>query len=155
MASKLEPFSGEEVIAAGADRIHALLADPQALSKCIPGIVSSERVDDSTLRAVVQPGLSFLKANLHITLAVVEKKAPTDALLRIDTKGIGLTMQVESRIRIEPIDGASAKVAWQAEVVKMTGLVSAVPSALIRASAGKVIKDGWDAVRAQLAAAPA
>lgn len=155
MASKLDPFSGEESIPASADRLHALLTDPQGLARCIPGLATSEIVDPSTLRAVVRPGLSFLKANLNITLTVVEKTAPTHALLRIDTKSIGLTMQVEARIRIEPIDASNSKVAWQAEVVKMTGLVSAVPSALIRASAGKVIKEGWDAVREQLAAAPA
>ncbi|MBX3356154.1 MAG: SRPBCC family protein [Phycisphaeraceae bacterium] len=155
MASRLEPFSGEEDLPHSPDRIFALLTDPSAFAKIIPGVVSSERVDEKTLKAVVRPGFSFLKTNLTITLVVAERTPPGDALLRVDTKGIGLTMQVESRIHVEPApNGSGSRVRWQAEVVKMSGLVTAVGSTLIRASANKVIRDGWDGVRAHLAAAP-
>lgn len=151
MASKLEPFSGEETLSAAPDRIYALLTNLEQLAQCIPDVVSSTRVDDRTLRVVVRPGFSFLKTNLTVTLTVAEATPHSDVVLRMDTKGIGLSMQVESKIRIDPgANGAGSVVKWQAEVVKMTGLVSAVGSTLIRASANKVIRDGWDAVRTKL-----
>lgn len=156
MAGPIEPFSGEESLAAPPARVFAALTDLDVLAQTLPGLVSSERVDDRTLRAVVRPGFSFLRANLRLTVTIIETTPPAAAALRIAAQSIGLSMQVESRVRIEAIrgpDGAEAsKVHWEARVGELSGLVTAVGPTLIRAAADKVIRDGWDAVRKRVEA---
>ncbi len=153
MATSLEPFSGEETLAATPERVYAALTDLDSLAKSMPGLVSSERLDDRTLRAVVRPGFSFIRANLKLNVSLTDSKPPTDAALRIMAQSIGVSMQVDSRVKIEGHDGGSTtKVLWEARVGELSGLVAAVGPSLIRAAADKVIRDGWEAIRKQVEA---
>ena len=56
MPSSLEPFSGTETFSATPERVFAVLTNLDALASAMPGLVSSEKVDQLTLKAVVKPG---------------------------------------------------------------------------------------------------
>src|SRR5688500_3780765 len=95
-------FGGEELFAAPQQTVYAMLVDLDALAAGIPDVVSAERVDDHSLRAVVRPGFSFLRGTMKLKIELSELEPPTSALMRIDSQGIGVSMVVESRMRLEP-----------------------------------------------------
>ena len=153
MTALLDPFSGEENLAATPERVFAALTDLDLLAQSIPGLVSSERIDDRTLRAVVRPGFSFLRANLRLYVSLTESTPATAASLCITAQSIGVSMRVDSRMKIQGNgDGKATTVRWEARVGELSGLVAAVGPSLIRAAADKVIRDGWDSLRKKLEA---
>jgi carbon monoxide dehydrogenase subunit G len=123
----------------------------------MPGFVSCERVAGATppaVQASVQSGFSFLRTNLRLTMTLLDAEAPSAAALRIDARSIGTSLEIHSRIRIEPAadqqDGPASIVRWEAIVTRLSGLVAAVGSTVIRAAADKVVRDGWEALRRTL-----
>lgn len=140
-------FSGEESFAAHPDRTFAALIDPDVLARCIPDLVSSQRVDDRTLQCTIKPGFSFIRAKMKMTVVLDDVDAAgRSATINIASKGIGASMKVQCRLVVHEHDGAS-RVAWEANVVELGGLIAAVSPALIRGAADKVIHDGWSALR--------
>jgi uncharacterized protein len=145
--SKIEPFSGDEAFAAPPERVFAALLDPETLAKAIPDLVSSERLDERTLRCSVRPGFSFLRATMKMTIAITDvDEAQRAAAMLISSSGIGASMKVETRMRVQP-EGDGSRVAWEARVLELGGLIAAVSPTLIRGAADKVVRDGWDAFR--------
>jgi len=151
-------FGGEELFAAPQQTVYDMLVDLDALAAGIPDVVSTERVDDRTLRAVVRPGFSFLRGTMKLKIELAELRPPNSALMRIDSQGIGVSMIVESRMRLEPSaaaaadGGAATKLAWQADVTQMKGLVATVSPGLVRAAADQVVRNGWVKLHERLAA---
>lgn len=151
MPTALDPFSGEETFAAPPERVFAVLTDLDALPTAMAGLVSSENVDDRTLRAVVRPGFSFMSGQIRLTLSISETLPPKFALMRVAAASIGVGMNIESKLNLSPIEeGRSTRLAWEARVHDMKGLITAVPAGLIRAAADKVIRDGWKSLRARI-----
>ena len=109
------------------------------------------RADARTLKAVVRPGFSFLGGQIRLTVTLAESTPPTGALMRVHAQGIGVQMNVESRLALEPLDGgARTRLAWTARGHDFKGLVVAVPATLVRAAADKTITDGWRALRPRI-----
>lgn len=151
MPSSLDPFSGAETFAAPPESVFAVLTDLDALPAAMPGLVSSEKVDDRTLKAIVRPGFSFMTGQIRLTLTIPESRPPKFALMRVAAASIGVGMNIESKLNLSPIEeGRSTRMAWEARVFDMKGLITAVPAGLIRAAADKVITDGWKSLRARI-----
>src|SRR5687768_9552171 len=148
MPTSLEPFFGEETFAAPPQRVFAVLTDLDALPAAMPGLVSSQRVDDRTLKAVVRPGFSFMAGQIRLILTIPESRPAKFALMRVAATSIGVAMSIESKLNLSPVgDGQHTRLAWEARVHDMKGLITAVPAGLIRAAADKVITDGWKSLR--------
>jgi uncharacterized protein len=151
MATRLEPFTGEERFAAPPARVFEALTDPDSLAAAIPDLVSHEKVDDRTLKCSVRPGFSFIRTTLRMTVEIAEAQPHEQVSLRIHSQGIGAAMKVECRMRIHPEQGgAAAQVAWEAHVHELSGLITAVSPTLIRGAADKVIRDGWETLRRRI-----
>jgi carbon monoxide dehydrogenase subunit G len=142
-------FGGEELFHVSPERLFEAVTDLDLLAKTIPDIQSSERVDESTLKAVVRPGFSFLRGTLQTTIKLVEADAPRSAVLQIASQGIGAQITVESRLTIEP-DAEGSRLAWTATVTQIRGLVATVSRPLISAAATQVIAQGWQHLRTSL-----
>lgn len=148
MASDIGTFSGEEAFSAEPQRLFEALIDPAILAKSIPDLVSSERVDDRTLRCIVKPGFSFMRATMKMTISIADVNASArTATMHISSSGIGASMKVRCHLKAEPAAQVGSIVKWQATVDELGGLLRAVSPALIRGAADKVIRDGWNAVR--------
>src|SRR5688500_18445750 len=151
MATSLEPFFGEETFAAPQAVVFGVLTDLDAVAAAMPGLVSSQKVDERTLKAVVRPGFSFMSGQVRMTLTLAEAQPPEFALMRVSAQSIGVSMNIESRLSLSPLDdGRATRLAWEARVYDMKGLISAVPAGLVRAAAEKVITDGWKALRVRI-----
>jgi carbon monoxide dehydrogenase subunit G len=142
-------FGGEEAFAAPVERVFAAVTDLDSLARLLPDVESSERVDERTVRCVVRPGVSFLRGKLTTTITLADVNANESAVLRLESKGVGVQIAVEAILRFEAHDSGS-KLTWQAQVTRRTGLVAAISSALIRGAAEQTIRRGWQNLRAKL-----
>lgn len=151
MAAITDPFTGEETFKADPAKVFGVVTDLDALARAVPGLVSSERIDATSVKCVVKPGLSFIGGSVKATLSVPETKAPERAVIRVLSTGIGMTLNIDATLAISGGPGET-RLAWSAQVVSMSGLVKAAPAALVRAAADKVIRDGWAALRKDIEA---
>jgi carbon monoxide dehydrogenase subunit G len=155
-------FQGVEQFRCSPARLFAALTEPDQFVATIPDVESSETIDARRMRCVVRPGFSFLRGTLKLEIEFVDLQPPTDAggaaSMRVQAKGIGATIDINSQMRIEPttLEGQpGATLSWNAEVVKLSGLVATVSKPLIQAAAGTVAKDTWRRVRERVEQAPA
>lgn len=142
-------FGGEEIFAAPPERVFTVLTDLDTLADTIPDLVSSERPDPQTLKCVVKPKFSFLRATLRLTISLSDLAPPRSATMHVLAEGIGVSMQVASSLAIEP-DGAGSRMRWSATIERMGGLMATVPVGLIRGAADQVIRQAWRQVRTKL-----
>jgi carbon monoxide dehydrogenase subunit G len=129
--------------------LFAQLTDLDQLAATIPDLVSSERVDECTLRCVVRPGFSFLRGTLKATIALSEVRPPEEATMNVAASGIGTSLSVASKLRIAP-EGEGSRLIWEATVSDLKGLVAALSPTLIKAAADQVIRHAWQQIRAKL-----
>ena len=148
MAATIQ-FGGEERFAAPPEKVYRLLTDLDAMAAVIPGLVSSEKVDEHSLRCVVRPGFSFLRGTMKLKITLGETVPPVSATIGVAAQGIGVSMDVVSQLNIGP-DGDGSLLTWSARIEQLKGLISAVSPALIQAAADQVIRHAWTQVRKQL-----
>lgn len=147
----IEPMSGEETFAASPARVLAFITDAAALAGTMPGVEGVERVDERTARCVVHPGFSFMRGTMRVTLSIAESDPVRGVVVRTHAQGIGASVEIESRLRLDERDGGkAARVNWEARVTALRGLVAAVPPSLIKGAADKLVRDGWQAVRKRI-----
>lgn len=149
MAAPLE-FGGIEDFQVDALTLFATLTDIDAVRDDIPDLVSSERIDDHTLRAVVRPGFSFLRGTMKLLIKLSDLQSPESAVMRVEASGIGVSMQIESRLSIER-HGPHSKLQWRSTVSQLKGLIATVSPGLIKAAAEQIIENSWRQLRARLA----
>ncbi|MBM4107317.1 MAG: hypothetical protein FJ255_00625 [Phycisphaerae bacterium] len=149
MASSIE-LSGSEVFDAPPETVFDTVTDLDKVKSLIPDLVSAEKDADGSLRCVVKPGFSFVRGTLKTTLRVAESNRPSLAVIRVTSAGIGMGMELESRLSISPEPGGKTRMDWKGSVLERKGLIAAVSPGLIRGAAEKTVKDGWDKLRALL-----
>lgn len=146
MASLTDPFSGEETFQAPPAKVYAVITSFDAYAKAIPGLTSSDKQPDGSMKAVIKPGFSFASGTVKAHMKFTEQTPPSRAVLQIDSSGIGMTLNLQASMDIVA-EGAGSKVKWTGQVTSYSGLVKLAPSALVRGAADKVIKDGWAELR--------
>ncbi len=145
----IQPFSGTEQIDATAAKTWAVISCPEILASCVPGLVSAEPQADKSLKCVIRPQLSFLGGSLKATISVEESTPMTRQVMRIDSSAIGMTLSVRATLELAAAGEGASTLNWHAEVIKMTGLVAALPEAVIRGAAERTIRDGLARVKAR------
>lgn len=142
-------FGGQEQFRAAPEVLFGLLTDLDAMASTIPDLVSSEQLDERTLKCVVRPGFSFLRGTMKLTIGLGNVQPPQRATMNIDAQGIGVGMKVVSQLAIAPEAGGS-RLDWSATIAERKGLIAAVSPGLIKAAADQVIRHAWNQVRAKL-----
>ena len=142
-------FGGEEHFQASPDRVYGLLTNLEAMTATIPDLLSSERVDEHTLRCVVRPGFSFLRGTLKLAISLADLQPSERAAMNVSAQGIGVSMRIASDLHIEA-EGSGSKLAWQARFEEIKGLAAALSPGLLKAAADQVVRHAWGAVRKQL-----
>lgn len=150
--TNLPEFSGDEFFEVPPERVFATVTDLDTLAGTIPDLVSSERPDGQTLKCVVKPSFSFLRATLRLTINLRDPQPPRSATMHIVGQGIGASLEITSSFAIEP-HHSGTRLTWTATIVRAGGLMATVPAGLMRGAADQIIRQGWQRVRERLAAA--
>jgi len=146
-------FQGERTFSLPVDALFARLADATFLAACIPDASPVGAPTPDSAHCAVRPNFSFVRGSLDVVVNVLSRQPPTDSKCLLTSKGIGSSADVEATLTLSPVDDKT-KVAWTATVVKLGGLLKAIPAGLIRGAAQKVIDDVWAGVDAKLAESP-
>ena len=149
MPNQPTEFGGEEHFAASQERVYALLTDLDAMAGTIPDLVSSEKVDEQTMKCVVRPGFSFMRGTMRLTIHLDDCQPSQQAAMKVDAQGIGVSMSVVSQLTIHA-EADGSRLEWTARIEQLKGLISAVSPGLIKAAADQVIRHAWSQVRQQL-----
>jgi carbon monoxide dehydrogenase subunit G len=140
-------FGGTEEFTIDAARLFEIVTNLDNVATTIPDAESTERVDATTLKAVVRPGFSFLRGKLTLMIRVVESRPPHEARTVIDGQGIGMRVVVESHVRIAPT-AAGSQLTWEARVTEMKGLIATLSPSLVQGAAEQVIRSAWQKIHA-------
>jgi carbon monoxide dehydrogenase subunit G len=143
-------FQGERTFSLAADAVFARLADAAFLVACIPDASPVGEPTPDSAHCAVRPNFTFVRGSLDVVVNVVDRQPPTNVKCLLTSKGIGSSADVEATLAFSAADGKT-KVSWTAAVVKLGGLLKAIPAGLIRGAAQKVIEDVWAGVEAKLA----
>jgi len=133
-------FSGIRDFKLIREDLWAKLRDAEFLAKCIPGVAAIKSQDRDRLLCTIHPGFSFVQGSLEVSLQVADILPGQSAMVTLVSKGIGATSEIQARFDLVSRDSGT-RLDWSAEIVKLGGLLKAIPQGLIKASAQKVIED--------------
>lgn len=129
--------------------LFARLRDARWLASTLSN-VQILRADVDEAAWSMRPALSFLSGSIENTLSIVERQPPSLIRLKIHTKGIGATAEVEIRLELQPAEPGTT-VRWFMSIPQLTGLLKLAPKGLLQATAGKVVEEVWSHVETALA----
>lgn len=135
-------FEGDRRFAQARAEVWSKFRDARFLVVCVPDgtPTGTPTLDHADCR--VRPGFAFVRGTMDVTLDVTQPVENQSLRLRITSKGVGTSSEVEALLEFSDRDG-STYLHWTAEVKQLGGLLKAVPSGLIRGAAQKVIDGLW------------
>jgi carbon monoxide dehydrogenase subunit G len=144
-------FEGDRDFPRTPAELFAHLNDARFLVECIPDVESVSNLAPDQATLILRPGFSFVRGTLEVTLQIVDSVPPISETVRLHSKGIGSSSEVEAALTLSEHEGG-ARVHWVAEIKSLGGLLKMIPPGLARGAAEKVINDAWNKVREKLPA---
>lgn len=117
--------------AAPADRLWALLLDPQAMANCVPGMQSVEVISDTEYVARMKVKIAFISASFNIRTVITEQASPD--YLRCEATGednaVGSSVKSVNEMVLAPDGkgGTSLRVKSKATVFGRLGTLGLNP----------------------------
>lgn len=142
-------FDGERSFSLPPEALWPKLSDASFLVHCIPDGTIVGTPTRTHAECNVRPGLSFLGGSLDSTIDILDGVEPSSVRIQLGSKGIGTSSDVVVVLGIEKKDEGSW-IRYHAEVVRLGGLLKAIPSGLIRGAAQKIIEQVWENVARNL-----
>jgi carbon monoxide dehydrogenase subunit G len=142
-------ISGTERFDESITDIWSRLSDLSFIADAIPGLSSVTEISCNRLSCKVKPALSFLTGSLSTTITIQERTEPYNLIILIYSKGIGSEATVKTVFDLVD-DGDCTRVFWTGTIEELGGLLKPISTAIVEASANKVIASAWDGFRSQL-----
>lgn len=142
-------FTGSVEIAAPRAEVWDLLLDFEQLASCGPGVQSIERLDATHARIKAKIGVGFMTLGFTIELELVEVEAPDRAVISATGSAPGNQVEANGQMRLRgPAEGPTTM--DYSATVELFGSLAGVGSRMIESTAGKLIDETFDCVRARL-----
>src|SRR4051812_25096198 len=145
-------FTGSVQIDAPRAAVWELLLDFERLGTCGPGVQSIERQDATHASVRAKIGVGFMTLGFTIDLELVEVEAPDRAVIRATGAAPGTQVEGTGRMRLSGQPEGPTTMDYEA-TVDIFGSLAGVGSRMIEGTAGKLIDETFDCVRARLAPA--
>jgi carbon monoxide dehydrogenase subunit G len=145
-------FSGTVDIEAPRAAVWDLLLDFEQLAQCGPGVQSVERLDETHARVRARIGVGFMTLGFTIELELVEVEALERAVIRAVGSAPGNQAEANGAMRLSGPPEGPTTMAYEA-TVELFGSLAGVGSRMIEGTAGKLIDQTFDCVRARLSPA--
>ncbi len=145
-------FEGTLTINAPRDKVWAFLTDPEAVSRCAPGLESLEIITpNQRFRAVASVGLGTVKARFVTDVEWLELEAPNRASMKVHGTAPGSAMDATSTMVLSDGPGRSTELKWTADV-KVVGTLAGLAARLMSGVAGRLTGAFFDSVRRRVEA---
>ncbi|MCH2538816.1 MAG: carbon monoxide dehydrogenase subunit G [Anaerolineales bacterium] len=145
-------FDGTVHIKSGREKVWAFLIDPEAVSKCVPGVNNLEViVPDRKFRATVVVGIGSVKSSFVMDVEFSELDPPNRAKLKAHGKAPGSATDVISEmILVENPDGYT-ELQWSTEV-QIMGTIASLAARFAPSITKKLSEEFFSCVRKKLEA---
>jgi len=108
--------SGERTFAAPREAVWKVLNDPESMAKTMPGVESFDVHDALNWTANVKIPLGLGGLKMMVDMEKVEEREPEFAKLKIQGKGVGAMMRMETSFDLSDVDENGTAMKWAAEV---------------------------------------
>jgi len=132
-------ISAAVVVPAARERVFAALVDPDVLRQAIPGCEELKAIGEDVYEARLKIGVAGLKGTYTGRAEIRERRPPDSLTLAFEGKGGPGFVRGTAAISLTDADGAT-RVSSDADV-QVGGLIAAVGSRLIEATARKLTDD--------------
>jgi carbon monoxide dehydrogenase subunit G len=145
-------FTGSVLIDAPRAAVWNLLLDFEQLGTCGPGVQTIDRQDATHASVRAKIGVGFMTLGFTIDLELVEVEEPDRAVIRATGAAPGNQVEANGQMRLSgPAEGPTTM--DYSATVELFGSLAGVGSRMIEGTAGKLIDQTFDCVRAKLAPA--
>jgi carbon monoxide dehydrogenase subunit G len=138
-------FEGERRFAQPVEELWPKFSDAAFLARSVPGATLRGEPTHDRAQYCVQPGFSFARSSMDVTMEIVERHEPDLVRFRLISKGVGTSNTVDTVLTLTP-DGTGTRAQWIAQITQLGGLLKLVPSGLIKGAAQQVIDDVWNGI---------
>jgi len=140
-------LEGTVEIAAERERAWQFLTDPQAVSRCTPGVESLEVLDPGKrFRSVASLGLGSIKTRFTVDVEWVELTPPDRARVRAHGTAPGSTADVEAQMVLTERSPSTTELRWTAEVT-ILGTIASLASRMMGGVTQKLSAQFFECVK--------
>lgn len=140
-------FEGTLTVKAPRERVFAFLTDPQAVSRCAPGLESLEILTPKQrFRAVASVGLGAVKATFVNEVEWLDLVAPSRASMKVHGTAPGSAMDATTSMVLSDGPGGTTDLQWTADV-NVAGTVASLAARLMSSVARKLAGAFFDCVK--------
>jgi carbon monoxide dehydrogenase subunit G len=140
-------LEGKVAIAAPRQRVWEFLTDPQAVSRCTPGVESLEIIEPGRrFRSVASLGLGSIKTRFTVDVEWVEMAPPERAVASAHGTAPGSMADVEAKMTLVDRGPSATELVWTAEVTIM-GTIASLASRMMGGVTQKLSGQFFDCVR--------
>ncbi|HKY83321.1 MAG TPA: carbon monoxide dehydrogenase subunit G [Anaerolineales bacterium] len=146
-------LEGTVEIAAPRERAWQFLTDPQAVSRCTPGVESLEVLEPGKrFRSVASLGLGSIKTRFTVVVEWVELTPPESAHARAHGTAPGSTADVEAQMVLTERGPSTTELRWTAEVT-ILGTIASLASRMMGGVTQKLSAQFFECVKKNIEAA--
>lgn len=110
-------IEGQFAVAAPPEALMRHLFDVRLVASCLPGCESLEPIDANRYRAVLAVGLAGVNARFDLQVEVTHRgEREIRAVTRGEEGGQASTLQAETTVTLQPVEGNATQVAYASEV---------------------------------------
>lgn len=133
-------FEGSLLLARSPSDLWPRLSDTRWLIQRVPDRSSESLLAEDHAKAVVRPGLSFVRGTIDVEIRRTNAVPHSDLEFAATSRGIGSSAALSAALHLVE-EESSTRVNWSVAITALGGLLKAVPSGLIRAAAQNAIDD--------------
>ena len=136
-------FSGTPEVAAPAHRLWTRLLDPYAVAHAGPGVERVEVVDPEHFKVITVLKLGSFKLSFTMHVEVYDLIPERELRMRARGKATGSSIEVVSRVRLQPEDETRTRLQWDA-TTDIGGIVARVGGQRLEGLARELTQRFWD-----------
>ncbi len=143
-------LEGDVSIASSQQKSWKFLTDPNAVSKCVPGLESLTIIEpNKRFSAVASVGLGSVKLKFDAQVEWVKLEEPNRATMKVHGVAPGSSMDATSEIELKAVSDKQTDLHWTAEVV-VVGKVATLASRLMGGVTQKLAGEFFGCVKSQI-----
>ena len=145
-------IDGTHEINASRECVFALITDPEALRRCIPGCESLEKTAENTYAAIIKAGVGMVKGTFKGTVKLAEMRPPEHYRIEVDGKGGPGFVKGTGDFDLEEKDGATL-IRYAGEM-RVGGTIAGIGQRMIQGAAKMMAARFFTALEAETGTAP-
>jgi carbon monoxide dehydrogenase subunit G len=142
-------IQGTASLRAPRERVWELLVTPELLARCLPGCEKLETIGPDHYKVALKIAVAAVSGKFSGSVQITERQPPGSLRMRVEGKGAPGFMSGDGLLSLSDAAGGT-QVQYEGEA-QVGGLIAAVGSRLLEATAKKVIQQFFSSADAELA----